>query len=76
MGDKPKLKGAQDLTAQMETTMQEINKKFQAMSDQIVTRLEEMGTRINDLEKNVADLMQQAGMEEPEAATEIDPKRQ
>ncbi|KAL2079906.1 hypothetical protein ACEWY4_023699 [Coilia grayii] len=74
--DKSKPKAAQDLTAQMETTMQELNKKFQAMSDQIVTRLEEMGMRINDLEKNVADLMQQAGMDECQVAEEIDPERQ
>lgn len=32
--------------------------------------LDEMSTRIDDLEKNIADLMTQAGVEEIEAAPE------
>jgi heat shock factor-binding protein 1 len=36
------------------------------MSDQIISRIDEMGTRIDDLEKNIADLMTQAGVEEGE----------
>jgi len=32
--------------------------------------LDEMSTRIDDLEKNIGDLMTQAGVEEIEAATE------
>ncbi|XP_036371500.1 heat shock factor-binding protein 1-like protein 1 [Megalops cyprinoides] len=61
-------KAAQDLAEFMETTMQNLQSKFQAMSDQIVSRMDEMGTRIDDLEKNVADLMTQAGMEEPQTS--------
>ncbi|XP_018582640.2 heat shock factor-binding protein 1-like protein 1 [Scleropages formosus] len=59
---------AQDLTHFMETTMQSLQSKFQAMSDQIVSRMDEMGTRIDDLEKNVAALMTQAGMEESQTS--------
>uniref|UniRef100_A0A3B3RCY4 Heat shock factor binding protein 1a n=1 Tax=Paramormyrops kingsleyae TaxID=1676925 RepID=A0A3B3RCY4_9TELE len=64
---------AQDLTDFMETTMQKLQKKFQDMSDQLrlhslTYTLDEMGTRIDDLEKNVADLMKQAGMEEPQSS--------
>lgn len=33
------------------------------MSDQIITRIDDMGNRIDDLEKNIADLMTQAGVE-------------
>ncbi|XP_065138423.1 heat shock factor-binding protein 1-like protein 1 [Paramisgurnus dabryanus] len=57
-------KAAQDLTAVMETTMQTLQSKFQDLSDQIISKMDEMGTRIDDLEKNVADLMTQAGMED------------
>ncbi|XP_055075115.1 heat shock factor-binding protein 1-like protein 1 [Misgurnus anguillicaudatus] len=57
-------KAVQDLTAVMETTMQTLQSKFQNLSDQIISKMDEMGTRIDDLEKNVADLMTQAGMED------------
>ncbi|XP_076158491.1 uncharacterized protein LOC143141113 [Alosa pseudoharengus] len=69
--DKSNSKAAQDLTTLMETTMQQLSHKFQATSDQIVSRMEEMGTRINDLEKNVADLMRQAGMDECQTGEEM-----
>ena len=38
--------------------------KFQGMSDGIISRIDEMGNRIDDLEKNIADLMTQAGVED------------
>ncbi|XP_067281960.1 heat shock factor-binding protein 1-like protein 1 [Pseudorasbora parva] len=56
-------KAAKDLTAMMETTMQTLQNRFQNLSDQIISKMDEMGTRIDDLEKNVADLMTQAGTE-------------
>lgn len=61
-------KAAQDLTDFMETKMQDVQNKFQAMSDQLVSKMDEMGTRIDNLEKNVADLMTQAGMEKPQTS--------
>ncbi|KAJ8403059.1 hypothetical protein AAFF_G00359750 [Aldrovandia affinis] len=61
-------KAATDLAELMETTMQNLQSKFQAMSDQIVSRMDEMGTRIDGLEKNVADIMTEAGMEEPQTS--------
>ncbi|KAJ8334247.1 hypothetical protein SKAU_G00398860 [Synaphobranchus kaupii] len=61
-------KAAQDLTEFMEAKMQNLQSKFQAMSGQLVSRMDEMGTRIDNLEKNVADLMTQAGMEEPQTS--------
>ncbi|KAM6959038.1 heat shock factor-binding protein 1-like protein 1 [Aplochiton taeniatus] len=57
----------------METTMQNLQSRFQAISDQIISknillRWYEMGTRIDDLENDVADLMAQAGTEEQPAS--------
>lgn len=44
--------------------MQQMQDKFQIMSDQIIGRIDDMSSRIDDLEKNIADLMTQAGVEE------------
>ena len=42
------------------------------MSNQIVARIDEMGQRIDDLEKSIGDLMVQAGAEEEELSTALD----
>uniref|UniRef100_A0A667X351 Heat shock factor binding protein 1b n=1 Tax=Myripristis murdjan TaxID=586833 RepID=A0A667X351_9TELE len=57
-------KAAKDMTETMEKTMQRLEGRFQAISEQLESKLDEMGVRIDDLEKNVAHLMTQAGMEE------------
>lgn len=57
-------KAATDMTEAMEKTMQRLQGRFQAVSEQLESKIDEMGTRIDDLEKNVAELMTQAGMEE------------
>jgi len=41
------------------------------MSSSIITRIDEMGNRIDDLEKSISDLMQQAGVDQPEHPSEI-----
>ncbi|KAK9527186.1 hypothetical protein VZT92_015843 [Zoarces viviparus] len=68
------------MTAAMEETMQRLQGRFQAMSQQLESKnilffwfsftptLDEMGTRIDGLENNVSDLMTQAGMEEQAAS--------
>ena len=38
------------------------------MSEAIIGRIDEMGTRIDDLEHSIGDLMQQAGIDEVEGA--------
>ncbi|KAG7523195.1 heat shock factor-binding protein 1 [Solea senegalensis] len=61
-------KSVQDLTNVVQTLLQQMQDKFQTMSDQIIGR--NILTRIDDLEKNIADLMTQAGVEEIEATPE------
>lgn len=34
------------------------------MSEQIISRIDDMGNRIDDLEKSISDLMTQAGVEQ------------
>ncbi|CAL8292010.1 unnamed protein product [Boreogadus saida] len=71
-------KSVQDLTNVVQTLLQQMQDKFQTMSDQIIGRniLNRKSpdyisiTRIDDLEKNIADLMTQAGVEEIEAPPE------
>ena len=38
--------------------------RFQTMSDQIVARIDDMGGRVDDLEKSIGELMAQAGIED------------
>uniref|UniRef100_A0A3Q4HHY4 Heat shock factor-binding protein 1 n=1 Tax=Neolamprologus brichardi TaxID=32507 RepID=A0A3Q4HHY4_NEOBR len=64
-------KSVQDLTNVVQTLLQQMQDKFQTMSDQIIGRnILIIITRIDDLEKNIADLMTQAGVEEIEAPPE------
>uniref|UniRef100_A0A3Q3VJI0 Heat shock factor-binding protein 1 n=1 Tax=Mola mola TaxID=94237 RepID=A0A3Q3VJI0_MOLML len=68
-------KSVQDLTNVVQTLLQQMQDKFQTMSDQIIGRniltdSLKCHTRIDDLEKNIADLMTQAGVEEIEATPE------
>ncbi|NXX88618.1 HSBP1 protein, partial [Centropus bengalensis] len=53
-------KSVQDLTAVVQTLLQQMQDKFQTIE------LDDMSCRIDDLEKNIADLMTQAGVEELE----------
>ncbi|BFZ12861.1 hypothetical protein BsWGS_15900 [Bradybaena similaris] len=55
-------KSVQDVTSFVHTLLQEMQNKFENMSSQIISRIDDMGTRIDDLEKNIADLMTQAGV--------------
>ncbi|KAB0351057.1 hypothetical protein FD755_006702 [Muntiacus reevesi] len=78
-------KTVQDLTSVVQTLLQQMQDKFQTMSDQIIGRnilyfsgalsltspLDDMSSRIDDLEKNIADLMTQAGVEELDGENKI-----
>lgn len=64
-------KTMQDITLVVETLLQQMQDKFQIMSDQIIGRIDDMSSRIDDLEKNIADLMTQAGVEELDPENKI-----
>ncbi len=63
--------GTQELTAFVQSLLQQMQTRFQEMSDAIITRIDEMGARIDDLEKSIAELMQQAGVEEGDTAAAV-----
>nr|XP_042120347.1 heat shock factor-binding protein 1-like protein 1 isoform X1 [Peromyscus maniculatus bairdii] len=50
-------------TAECENLLQELEDHFRALTTTLNLRMEEMGSRIEDLQKNVDDLMVQAGIE-------------
>lgn len=57
-------KSVQDLTVFVQQILHDMQGKFQNMSDGIVTRIDDMGGRIDELEKNIAELLAQAGIDE------------
>lgn len=50
---------AQDLTVFVQNLLEQMQQRFNQMSSSIIGRIDEMGTRIEDLEKSISDLMQQ-----------------
>ncbi|XP_040488291.1 heat shock factor-binding protein 1-like protein 1 [Ursus americanus] len=61
----PKAAGGDALRDAAENLFQELQEHFQALTTTLTLRMEEMGNRIEDLQKNVNDLMVQAGIENP-----------
>ena len=55
--------GAECLSQLAENLLHQLQENFQALTERITLRMEEMGERINDFEKHVADLMAEAGIE-------------
>ncbi|KAL4839304.1 hypothetical protein H8958_019193 [Nasalis larvatus] len=59
----PEAPGGRALRDAAENLFQELQEHFQALTATLNLRMEEMGNRIEDLQKNVSDLMVQAGIE-------------
>ncbi|KAL0609744.1 Heat shock factor-binding protein 1 [Plecturocebus cupreus] len=64
-------KTVQDVTLVVQTLLQQMQDKLQTMSDQIIGRIDDMSSHMDGLEKNIADLMTQAGVEELECGNKI-----
>lgn len=64
---------AQDLTIFVQNLLEQMQQRFNQMSTSIIGRIDEMGNRIDDLEKSIGDLMQQAGVD-PKGALEDEGK--
>jgi len=61
-----------ELTAFVQNLLQQMELRFQEMSDSIVGRIDEMGARIDELEKSIGDLIEQTEVEDdkPPAITQ------
>ncbi|GAQ83744.1 hypothetical protein KFL_001600140 [Klebsormidium nitens] len=55
-----------DLTAFVQNLLQQMQARFQTMSDSIISRIDEMGGRIDELEKSIGELIKEAGAEAPQ----------
>ena len=53
-----------ELTKFVQNLLNQMQTRFQTMSDSIIGRIDEMGGRIDELEKSIGDLVQQAGVDE------------
>lgn len=64
-GAEPSAENAEeDLSAFVQDLLQQMQSRFQQMSEAIITRIDDMGDRIDGLEKSIGDLMNQAGVDE------------
>ncbi|XP_047172179.1 heat shock factor-binding protein-like isoform X1 [Vigna umbellata] len=52
-----------DMTAFVQNLLQQMQIRFQTMSDSIITKIDEMGNRINELEESINDLRAEMGVE-------------
>ena len=62
--ERPDPANEEDLAVFVEGLLGQMQSSFQQMSEAIITRIDDMGNRIDGLEKSIADLMNQAGVEE------------
>ncbi|XP_026525734.1 heat shock factor-binding protein 1-like protein 1 isoform X2 [Notechis scutatus] len=57
------LAGSRQTYIQAENLLQQLHENFEDLTDKLSLQMDEMGERINDLEKHVAELMAEAGIE-------------
>ncbi|XP_020089814.1 heat shock factor-binding protein 1-like [Ananas comosus] len=56
-----------DMTVFVQNLLVQMQTRFQAMSESIVSKIDEMGTKIDELEQSINDLKAEMGMECPPA---------
>ncbi|KAF5188827.1 Heat shock factor-binding protein [Thalictrum thalictroides] len=52
-----------DMTVFVQNLLQQMQSRFQQMSESIVSKIDEMGSRIEDLEQSINDLRAEMGAE-------------
>eukprot|EP00285_Hemiselmis_virescens_P009379 CAMPEP_0173377080 /NCGR_PEP_ID=MMETSP1356-20130122/269_1 /TAXON_ID=77927 ORGANISM="Hemiselmis virescens, Strain PCC157" /NCGR_SAMPLE_ID=MMETSP1356 /ASSEMBLY_ACC=CAM_ASM_000847 /LENGTH=72 /DNA_ID=CAMNT_0014329689 /DNA_START=79 /DNA_END=297 /DNA_ORIENTATION=- len=70
MADAEIPQNTQDLTVFVQNLLGQMQQRFQDMSDAIIQRIDDMGGRIDELEKSIGELMTQAGIDEATPAIE------
>lgn len=65
-------KSVQDLTMYVQHVLQDVQGKFQGMSDGVLLRIDEIGEKLDNLEKDIADLMAQAGVDDLSDADQLE----
>ncbi|XP_072972375.1 heat shock factor-binding protein-like [Typha angustifolia] len=59
------MQSAADMTAFVQNLLVQMQTRFQAMSESIVSKIDEMGTKIDELEHSINDLKAEMGTELP-----------
>ncbi|KDO33328.1 hypothetical protein SPRG_02136 [Saprolegnia parasitica CBS 223.65] len=54
---------SQELTVFVQSLLEQMQSRFAQMSEAIIGRIDEMGSRIDDLEKSIGELMEQSSTE-------------
>lgn len=67
---------ANELTQLVQQMLTQMQTRFQSMSDNIINRIDEMGTRIDDLEKSIADLVSEAQADSDQATKNVEAHQQ
>ncbi|XP_075516552.1 heat shock factor-binding protein-like [Primulina tabacum] len=52
-----------DMTAFVQNLLQQMQTRFQTMSESIISKIDEMGNRIDELEQSINDLRNEMGQE-------------
>ena len=52
-----------DMTAFVQNLLQQMQSRFQTMSESIITKIDEMGSRIDELEHSINELRAEMGIE-------------
>merc|ERR1719285_1061268 len=68
-GDANKM-DSEDLTDFVQNLLQQMHTRFQGMTDSIINRLDEMGERLNDLERSIGDITDECELDEARVAEE------
>ncbi|PIA26974.1 hypothetical protein AQUCO_08400026v1 [Aquilegia coerulea] len=55
--------GAADMTVFVQNLLQQMQSRFQTMSESIVSKIDDMGSRIDELEQSINDLRTEMGVE-------------
>ncbi|OMJ92990.1 hypothetical protein SteCoe_4068 [Stentor coeruleus] len=61
---------AEDLTVFVQNLLNQMQTRFQQMSDAILGRIDEMGNRIDELEQSISELMEDAAIDEQRSPME------
>ena len=64
MADENPGQQAEDLTVFVQHLLNQMQGRFQQMSDAILGRIDEMGSRIDELEQSISELMEDAAADE------------
>ncbi|KAL6044834.1 Heat shock factor-binding protein 1 [Balamuthia mandrillaris] len=74
----PSSQQQQDLNVMVETVLQQMQLRFEQMSDAILGKIDDMGARITQLEKSMGDLMESAGVSlpPPPSSSSTQPRQQ